>query len=197
VKEYSDREIISCLRNRESNVVRFLWDRYVPMVRLIVTRSGGTSDDAKDIFQESLMIMLEKIDSREFVLTCSFKTYLYCVCDNLWKSVLDKQKAASNYFRRKTEEDKDRDIGEIMDSKFHEEIFREAFESLDPADRNILKLYWQDMPAQEIAEKLGYTYGYVRKKKCDAQAELTERVKNHPGYRQIVDSEKVAGKVVY
>ncbi len=197
VKEYSDSEIISCLRNRQSNVVRFLCDRYMPMVRLIVTRSGGTSEDAKDIFQESLMIMLEKIDSREFVLTCSFKTYLYCVCDNLWKSVLDKQKAASNYFRRKTEEDKDKDVGEMMDNKFHEEIFREAFESLDPAARNILKLYWQDVPAQEIAEKLGYAYGYVRKKKCEAQAELTERVKNHPGYRQIVDSEKVAGKVVY
>ena len=190
-------EILSCLRNRESNVVRFLWDRYISMVRLIVTRSGGTSEDAKDIFQESLMIMLEKIDSKEFTLTCSFKTYLYCVCKNLWNSVLDKRKAASNYFRRKTEEEKDKDVGEMMDNKIHEEIFREAFESLDPAARSILKLYWQDVPPKEIAEKLGYTYGYVRKKKCQAQAELTERVKKHHGYRQIVDSEKTAGKVVY
>lgn len=125
------------------------------------------------------MILLEKIDSREFVLTCSFKTYLYCVCENLWKSILDKRKAASNYFLRKTDDENDKDAGEMMDYRIHEEIFREAFESLDPASKSILKLYWQELPAQEIADKLGYTYGYVRKKKCEAQAELIKRVKDH------------------
>jgi RNA polymerase sigma factor (sigma-70 family) len=197
VKEYTDSEIIECLRKRESYVVQYLWDRYIPMVRLIVTRMGGTTEDAKDIFQESLVIMLEKIDSREFALTCRFKTYLYCVCGNLWKSVLDKRKAASNYFLRKTDDGNEKDIGELMDKKISEEIFREVFESLDPVSKNILKLYWQDVSPQEIAGRLGYTYGYVRKKKCEAQADLTKRVKNHPGFRQIMDSEEVAKKVVY
>jgi hypothetical protein len=49
----------------------------------------------------------------------------------------------------------------------------------------------------EIADKLGYTYGYVRKKKCEAQTELTEKVKNHPGYKGIMSSERVAKGVVY
>lgn len=199
MKDYSDTEIITSLRNRESKAVSFLWNRYMPMVRLIVIRNSGSAEDAKDIFQESLMIILEKIDSREFVLTCSFKTYLYCVCENLWRSVLDKKRAASNYLLRiaNEEKDKDNDPGDMMDNKVQEEIFREAFESLDPSARNVLKLYWDDVPAQEIAEKLGYSYGFVRKKKCEAQAELTERVKNHPGYRQFVNSEKMAGKVVH
>lgn len=197
VKEYTDSEIIECLRNRKSYVVRYLWDRYIPMVRLIVTRMGGTPEDAKDILQDGLMIMLEKIDSREFFLTCSFKTFLYCVCENLWKAVLDKRHAAANYFTRRTDTDDETDIGEAMDNKLHEEIFREVFESLDPVSKNILKLYWKDVSPQEIAEKLGYTYGYVRKKKCEAQAELTEKVKSHPGYKQIMSSERVAKGVVY
>jgi hypothetical protein len=37
----------------------------------------------------------------------------------------------------------------------------------------------------------------VRKKKCEAQAELTEKVKSHPGYKQIMSSESVAKGVVY
>jgi RNA polymerase sigma factor (sigma-70 family) len=197
VKEYTDIEIIDCLRKRESYVVRYLWDRYMPMIRLIVSRMGGTTEDAKDIFQESLMIILEKIDSREFALTCRFKTYLYCVSENLWKSVLDKRKAAANYFLRKTDDESEKDIGELIDNKISEEIFREVFDSLDPVSKAILKLYWQDVSPQEIAGRLGYTYGYVRKKKCEAQAELTERVKNHHGFRQIMDSEEVAKKVVY
>jgi len=178
-------------------VVRYLWNRYMPMVRLIVTHMGGNSEDAKDIFQDGLMIMLEKIDSKEFILTCRFKTFLYCVCENLWKSVIDKRHAAANYFTRRADPGNEKDITEMMDNHLYEEIFREVFESLDPVSRNILKLYWLDVSPREIAEKLGYTYGYVRKKKCEAQTELTEKVKNHPGYKEIMDSENVARGVVY
>ena len=197
VKEYSDSEIIECLRNRQSYVVRYLWERYMPMVRLLVTHMGGTSEDAKDIFQDGIMIMLEKIDSRQFTLTCRFKTFLYCVCENLWKSALDKRHAASNYFTRKVDPDDEKEFTELIDNKLHEEIFHEVFESLGPVSKKILKLYWQDVPPQEIADKLGYTYGYVRKKKCEAQIELTEKVKKHPGYKGIMNSERIAKEIVH
>jgi hypothetical protein len=82
VKEYTDNEIIECLKNRQSYVVRYLSDRYMPMIRLMVFRMGGTLEDAKDIFQDGLIIMLEKIDNGDFVLTCKFRTFLYVVCEN-------------------------------------------------------------------------------------------------------------------
>lgn len=197
MKEYTDNEIIECLRSRQSYVVRYLWDRYMPMIRLLVTRLGGTTENAKDIFQDGLMIMLEKIDSRQFTLTCSFKTFLYCVCGNLWKSALDKRHAAANYFNRMVDPADEKDISDLMDNKLYKDIFSEVFESLDSVSKNILKLYWQDIPPQEIADKLGYTYGYVRKKKCEAQAKLTEKVKNHARYKAIMSSDMVAKKVVY
>jgi RNA polymerase sigma factor (sigma-70 family) len=169
----------------------------MPMVRLIVTRMGGTSEDAKDIFQDGLMIMLDKIDRRQFTLTCRFKTFLYCVCENLWKSTLDKRHAAANYFTRKVDPENEKDIAELMDNKIYEDIFRDAFELLDPVSRDILKLYWQNISPRQIADKLGYTYGYVRKKKCEAQTELTENVKNHVRYKSIMISERVANGIVY
>ena len=197
VKEYTDNEIIECLCNRQSYVVRYLSDRYLPMVRLLVTQLGGSSEDAKDIFQEGLMIMLEKIDNKEFALTCKFKTFLYCVCENLWKSVIVKRQAAANYFTRRTEPEDEKDFTEVMDNNLCREIFVSVFETLDPVGRKILKLYWEEMSPQEIADKLGYTYGYVRKKKCEAQAELTDKVKRHPDYKRIVNSGIVTEKVVY
>jgi len=166
------------------------------MVRLVVTRLGGTSEDAKDIFQESLMIILEKIDSGEFALTCKFKTFLYCISENLWKSILLKRQRAANYFLRRNESDIERDFTEVMDDKLYEDIFREAFDSLDNACKSVLRLYWEDYSPQEIAEKLGVSYGYVRRKKCESQAELIRRVKNHPGYKCLMEEKKRAGKVV-
>jgi RNA polymerase sigma factor (sigma-70 family) len=169
----------------------------MPMIRLMVCQMGGTSEDARDIFQDGLIIMLEKIDNKNFVLTCKFKTYLYCVCENLWKSVLEKRRAATNYFTRRVEPDGDKDFTELIDHKMYEEIFRDVFETLGPVSKTILKLYWQEMSPHEIADKLGYTYGYVRKKKCEGQAELILRVKKHPDYKRIMSKESAARDVVY
>jgi len=197
LKEYSDKEIIECLRNRQSYVVHYLSDRYMPMIRLIVYPNGGTNEDAHDIFQDGLIIMLEKLDNKEFALTCKFKTFLYCVCEHLWKRVLDKRQAASNYLTRRNEPEVEKDFTEIIDQQTYEEIFSDVFETLDPISKKILTLYWQEISPQEIADKLGYTYGYVKKKKCEAQSELTEKVKKHPGYMLIKRTELAAREVVH
>lgn len=197
MKEYTDKEIIECLRNRQSYVVRYLSDRYMPMIRLMVSQKGGSLEDSKDIFQDGLMIMLEKIDNKDFVLTCKFKTFLYCVCENLWKMVLVKRQAATNYLSRREDDEYEKDFTEVMDNKLYETLFWDVFETLDDSSKKILKLYWQEISPQEIAEKLGFTYGYVRKKKCEAQNELTERVKKHPDFKRIMNSESIVKKMVY
>jgi RNA polymerase sigma factor (sigma-70 family) len=197
VKDYSDIEIIDCLRKRQSYVVRYLSDRYLPMIRLMVYQKGGTLDDAKDIFQDGLIIMLEKIDNKDFVLTCKFRTYLYCVCENLWKSILVKRQSASNYFNRRVEDNNDKDFTELMDKELFRKIFYDVFETLDPSCKKIMKLYWMEMSPKDIADKLGFTYGYVRKKKCEGQAELISKAKNHPEYKRIMNRQVAIKNVVY
>ena len=167
------------------------------MIRLMVANLGGNPEDAKDIFQEGLMIMIEKFDNKEFSLTCKFKTYLYCVCENLWKSIIAKRQAAANYFARRTEPEDEKDFTEVMDNNMCREIFLSVFNTLDSVGKNILKLYWEGVSPQEIADRLGYSYGYVRKKKCEVQAELTEKVKKHPDYKGIMISGIVANRVVF
>jgi RNA polymerase sigma factor (sigma-70 family) len=197
MKEYTDMEIIECLRNRQSYVVHYLSDRYMPMIRLMVYQMGGSVEDAKDVFQDGLMIMLEKIDNKDFVFTCKFKTFLYSVCENLWKTVLVKRQSASNYLSVQTERDNYNDFTELLDNKLYETIFYNVFETLDKVSKQILILYWQEISPREIADKLGYTYGYVRKKKCEAQGELIEKVKKHPDYKRIMNSAKLVNTRVY
>jgi len=197
VKEYTDSEIIECLRNRQSYVVLYLSDQYLPMIKNMVTHMGGNSEDAKDIFQEGLMIILEKIDSREFALTCKFKTFLYCICENLWKSVLIKRQSTVNYLQRQIDTEEDTDFSEQVDDDLSREIFMKSFKKLDKSGRKILKLYWKGYSPQEIAEKLNYSYGYVRKKKSESQAELIEKVKSHPDYRKMMESDEMAKRVIY
>ena len=196
MKEYTDNEIIECLRNRQSYVVHWLSDRYMPMIRLMVYQKGGSTEDARDIFQDGLIIMLEKLDDKKFNLTCKFKTFLYCVCEHLWKTILEKRQSAANYLNRRSEPESEKDFTDMIDYQMYEQIIQDVFKTLDPISKKILTLYWQEKSLQEIADQLGYTYGYVRKKKCEAQGELTEKVKRHPGYMRIKRTEIAAREVV-
>lgn len=197
MKEYTDNEIIECLRNRQSYVVHWLSDRYMPMIRLMVYQKGGTTEDARDIFQDGLIIMLEKLDDKKFNLTCKFKTFLYCVCEHLWKTILEKRQSAANYLNRRSEPESEKDFTDMIDYQMYEQIIQDVFKTLDPISKKILTLYWQEKSLQEIADQFGYTYGYVRKKKCEAQGELTEKVKRHPGYMRIKRTEIAARVVVH
>ncbi|HEX2968606.1 MAG TPA: sigma-70 family RNA polymerase sigma factor [Bacteroidales bacterium] len=196
MKEFSDIEIIECLRKRESYVVHYLQEKYMPLIRLMVFQGGGSSEDASDIFQDGLIIILEKIDEGDFVLKCKFKTYLYCVCENIWLTVLDKRKAAANYVSNTSEEYMEKDVSDLMDKALYETIFRDVFEAMDITSRNILNMYWEDKAPQEIADKLGLTNGYVRKRKCEAQNELIQKIKEHPGYKRIIRSDEKANEIV-
>jgi RNA polymerase sigma factor (sigma-70 family) len=167
------------------------------MIRLMIYQMGGSAEDASDIFQDGLIIMLEKLDDKNFVLTCKFKTFLYCVCEHLWKTILEKRQAAVNYLTRRNDQEGDKDFTDLIDHQMYEKIIHDVFQKLDPVCRTILTLYWQEKSPQEIADKLGYTNGYVRKKKCEAQNELTEKVRRHPDYVKIKRTEIAAREVVH
>ena len=71
------QEIIDGILNGSSVVLDRLYQLYFPMVVKLVTRNNGTEDDAKDIFQEALMVLYDKIQRKDLTLSSSFKTYLY------------------------------------------------------------------------------------------------------------------------
>jgi RNA polymerase sigma factor (sigma-70 family) len=182
MKEYSDEEILVNLKAGQRFIFNFLEDRYLPMIRLMVLRMGGNSEDAKDIYQEGILTILRKLDENKFSLSCKFKTFLYCICKNKWKDTLIKHKAAVNYQLRKDEPDQDFDFTEVIDDDLKWRIFYDSFFKLDSVAQRILKLDWRDISLLRIAWKLGYTYGYVRKKKSESIKELKKRIYENREY---------------
>jgi RNA polymerase sigma factor (sigma-70 family) len=182
VKEYSDKEIAECLRKRQNYAVVFLYSSCFPLIRYMVMKAGGSVDNAREIFQECLIILIKKLDDSNFILTCQLKTYLYSICSNMWKSQIEKKNSQIRYLERKLDDDEIKDFSEQQDYILREEVFYGAFKTLNPLHQKILSLYWKDYSLKEIAESLGLTQGYVKKEKCVGQAELVMRVKGHRDY---------------
>ena len=80
MQESNNEKYIEGIRNHDNTVLKEIYDAFFASVQLFIRSNFGTEEDAKDVFQESIIIIYRKIKKNELVLTCSFKTYLFSVC---------------------------------------------------------------------------------------------------------------------
>jgi len=56
-----------------------------------VQNNSGSQSDAEDLFQDAMMVLVEKLRQDSFQITASIDTYIYAICKNLWfKKLRDK-----------------------------------------------------------------------------------------------------------
>jgi RNA polymerase sigma factor (sigma-70 family) len=84
MKNQSDQETFLGLKSRNNYAYEILYKFYYPSVKNFIIKNNGTVDDAKDIFQETICVLLEKVPKDDFSLTSSLKTYIFAISSNLW-----------------------------------------------------------------------------------------------------------------
>ena len=126
------------------------------MHKLIVSK-GGSNEDAKDVFQEALIIFYEKARQEDFQLTATIGTYLYSVCRFLWKDQLVKKKGKST--AEFSSELSSADEAELQEVLKKEEQFIKMETVLNQIGEKCLELlqlfYYKGLRMKEIASKLG------------------------------------------
>ncbi|WP_266363741.1 RNA polymerase sigma factor [Tellurirhabdus rosea] len=162
--ELTDDELITGLANGSEEALTQLYRRYFPMVLHLVLNNSGTEDDAKDIYQEALVVVYEKLSAGTLVLTAQLKTYLYSVCRRLWLKQLSHRnrngQPGGGYFLKDTDDfvsvDADLSEHEIRDRQF--DLMSESLEKLGEPCRTLLEdFYVRHLSMQEITDKFGYT----------------------------------------
>lgn len=76
----TDAILLQLLRQRNSRAYRAL-RKYYPMCRKRLAQLGISEEDSKDIYQESVILLYEKLQDRAFELHAKVSTYLYSVCE--------------------------------------------------------------------------------------------------------------------
>jgi RNA polymerase sigma factor (sigma-70 family) len=129
------------------------------MIQTLVINNSGSSDDARDIFQEALVVLYEKVRMGSFELNCQLKTYLYSVCKRLW---LKRLQYNSRYVTPDVEVELTVSVEEDMAA--HEkrdadyELMNKAIGNLGEPCKSLLEAYYiNKMNMQDIASQFGYT----------------------------------------
>jgi RNA polymerase sigma factor (sigma-70 family) len=174
----NEKEIFERIKQGDEKALEFLYKKYYRMMTKLVITNSGTEDEARDIYQDALIVFWQKATSGNLVLTSKISTYIYSICQNLWRKELDRKKRLSN-------EEKDTAVALDTDTAEKEKIIAQCIDQLGETCKKVLMYYYfEEMSMQDIADKLGFantdtakTKKYKCKKKLDdlVKAQYTEQ----------------------
>lgn len=79
-----EQEIIDGLIKESNDAYELLYNSYYNVVLNIVVRNSGSEEDAKDVFQETMLVLVHKIRKDNFRLTAALQTYITAISKNIW-----------------------------------------------------------------------------------------------------------------
>src|SRR4051812_8035036 len=82
--EFNEQVLLNGLARNDTKAIETIYKSNFNMVQSFVLNNNGTYDDARDIFQEAMIVLYENAKTQSFVLTCQIKTYVYSICRRLW-----------------------------------------------------------------------------------------------------------------
>jgi len=151
-------EIIQGILSGDQQTFNNLYEDEFPKVVRLIEKNSGNINMAKDIFQDALIVLIEKVYSQNLDLTCSISTYLYSIGRFLWMDQLRKNKRLI-----RLDDSYDHLKAEVSVAGFENapDIYDEvhnAIESLgDPCKKLLECFYYQNLGWDEIAQSLGYS----------------------------------------
>ncbi|MFN8155176.1 MAG: sigma-70 family RNA polymerase sigma factor [Bacteroidia bacterium] len=157
VQPVTEEEVLRQLQNGDEAALRQVYRQHYQMVVHLVMNNGGSLQEAKDVYQEALIVFYEKVKEDTFELNCRIKTFLYSVSRRLWlKQLQRKNRFTSNLSDTEEYVEVPWEEAGKREEQYH--AMHTALEALGEPCRSILKdFYMHNQSMEEITEKFGYT----------------------------------------
>ena len=169
-----DQRIIELIQaGKDQEAFKALY-AYLPKVEHLVRQNSGHSGDAKDIFQDALIIFHRRVRSEGFALTSGIGTFLFAVCRNLWREELRRRNKAMSEWKLDDEADEPADLTSLLAREAEYKQAEKALKSLGTKCVDVLiRFYVKHEPLAQIAKALGFSgegAAKTRKYKCLEEA---------------------------
>lgn len=157
--QHEEQALLDGLAASDRKAVETLYRDNFNMVQTLIINNNGSADDAKDIFQEAMIVLYEKVRSGTFELNCQVKTFVYSVSRRLWLKRLQQQNrysAPGDSMENVVAVEEDLDQHEQRNAEF--DMMENAINHLGEPCKSLLEAYYlQKQNMQVIAANFGYT----------------------------------------
>ncbi len=187
-KVHPDQKYINALLQNDTVILGEIYQKFAPKVIGYIKNNSGDESRARDIIQETLITIYKQAKEKGLQLTCPFDAYFFLLCKRKWINELKKstnKEVTINEGIVSIDDESARFAEETELFNAKNELFSEMFDQLGKACKELLKATFTIKSMEEVAQKLGQSYGYVRKKKSLCIGQLTQLVQNAPKFNQL------------
>lgn len=177
----TDDDLVAAIRSEEASAFTALYHRYFAMVQHLIMTNSGQLEDAKDIFQESIIQLFMNIRTQDFKLTAKLGTYLYSIARNKWRERMRSTAKTDLVDVVDTEEG----IAPMQDTIAKEQdeqkiaLMQKTMGQLTEECQRILRLfYFSRLSMDQIAQRMDYTYEFAKQKKSRCLKKLREMTRS-------------------
>jgi len=191
---HRDQQYVQALIDGDSRIIGKIYARHASKIKAWIEQNEGNAADAKDVMQDALIAITRQARKPGWKLTCPFGAFLFLVCKGKWFNELKrrKQTGVTKMTLKGLADENDASIlaGEVLREEEKYNLFRQKFETLSEGCQKLLRLAWNGRQLQEVADEMNFSYGYVRKKKCECIARLMNAIQNAPEFHDLKSDEE-------
>jgi RNA polymerase sigma factor (sigma-70 family) len=154
-----EKELLKRLAINDKHAAETIYKDNYNMVQALIINNNGSSDDARDIFQEAMIVLYEKAKSGTFELNCQLKTYIYSVSRRLWlKRLYQLQKYGGQIENMVETVAVEEEIEAHQQRNTAFQAMEKSMNNLGEPCKSLLEAYYlQKRNMTEIAGSFGYT----------------------------------------
>jgi RNA polymerase sigma factor (sigma-70 family) len=184
----NDQVVLDGIRQGDRVLLAELYRDMMPSIKRLAGSVGLGTDDAKDIFQDAIVVVFEKVSQPGFKLTSQFSTYFYGICRNILGNRLKKKSNRDVTLPDdlKYREDEHAGAQSILEDAERHRLFHRAFGKLGEDCRKLLEMAFEDVPPETIMTALNIkSNDYFRRRKYLCKEKLTQLVQDDPAYKEL------------
>jgi len=155
----NERALLQGLAQSDRKAIETIYKENFNMIQSLILNNSGSADDAKDIFQETMIVLYERVRTGTFELNCLIKTYVYSVSRRLWLKRLQQMNRYApslDGLHETVPVEEELEEHERVNSEF--EMMNKAIGSLGEPCKSLLEAYYLEKKnMEEIAFSFGYT----------------------------------------
>ena len=170
MKKHREHDIIEALRAgdrlNQNKLLEEVYANNYMLIQKFIKKNSGNELDAKDVFQDAIIILYNQSKKEDFILSSSIQTYLYSVCRNLWLFKLRKRKKVVELKETYEFVDMDYSAVELLEEDESKIALMQLVNKLNCDCKKVLSLfYFENLPMKEISKLLNYSNEQIAKNK--------------------------------
>ncbi|MBI9037326.1 MAG: sigma-70 family RNA polymerase sigma factor [Bacteroidales bacterium] len=184
----SKESIVKGFTEQDPYFLEMTYKDIYPSIRSFVKQNSGDKHDAEDVFQDSMVIVLKKVNNNRFDLNCTFKTFMFSVCKRVW---LNRLRGRGFIVNGLQDEDvfSDAEFFKIdQESKYIEEhkLFKKHFYKIDKLCQKVLRFVIKGNKTKEIVEEMAFpNENSMRQKLLQCKLKLLKRIKSDKKFQEL------------